>query len=96
MFGEEADTIGESLTGEPFEAHVGIEETLVRVLLRANSSRVSAVDGSVSMGRRMKTQMEHPPKVQAIRSNGRKPRLYVSFPPVLAAAIGLAPGEDVQ
>ena len=30
------------------------------------------------------------------RSKGRKPRLYVSFPLVLAAAIGLEPGEEVQ
>jgi hypothetical protein len=35
-------------------------------------------------------------KVQAIRSRGQQPRLYVSFPLALAAAIGLEPGEQVQ
>ena len=35
-------------------------------------------------------------KVQAIRSRGQQPRLYVSFPMALAAAIGLEPGEQVQ
>jgi hypothetical protein len=35
-------------------------------------------------------------RVQAIRSRGQQPRLYVSFPLALAAAIGLEPGEEVQ
>jgi hypothetical protein len=35
-------------------------------------------------------------KVQAIRSRGQQPRLYVYFPLPLAAAIGLEPGEEVQ
>jgi hypothetical protein len=35
-------------------------------------------------------------KIQAIRSKGQQPRLYVYFPLPLAAAIGLQPGEEVQ
>jgi hypothetical protein len=42
----------------------------------------------------MKTK--YPLKVQAIRSKGQQPRLYVSFPLALAVAIGLEPGDDVQ
>ena len=38
----------------------------------------------------------YPLKVQAIRSQGQQPRLYVSFPLALAAAIGLNPGDQVQ
>lgn len=38
----------------------------------------------------------YPLKIQAIRSQGQQPRLYVSFPLALAAAIGLEPGESVQ
>ena len=38
----------------------------------------------------------YPLKIQAIRSQGQQPRLYVSFPLALAAAIGLEPGEEVQ
>jgi len=34
--------------------------------------------------------------VQAIRSKGCNPRLYVYVPLPLAAAIGLEPGEQVQ
>ena len=37
-----------------------------------------------------------PLRVQAIRSRGQNPRLYVSFPLALATAIGLEPGEEVQ
>lgn len=37
-----------------------------------------------------------PLRVQAIRSRGQNPRLYVSFPLALAAAIGLEPGEEVE
>ncbi len=40
--------------------------------------------------------VKYPLKVQAIRSQGQKPRLYVSFPLALAAAIGLEPGEELQ
>ena len=38
----------------------------------------------------------YPLRVQAIRSRGQNPRLYVGFPLALAAAIGLEPGEEVQ
>jgi antitoxin component of MazEF toxin-antitoxin module len=38
----------------------------------------------------------YPLRVQAIRSRGQSPRLYVSFPMALAAAIGLEPGDEVQ
>lgn len=38
----------------------------------------------------------YPLKVQAIRSKGQQPRLYVYFPLPLAAAIGLGAGEEVQ
>lgn len=40
--------------------------------------------------------MSFPLKVQAIRSRGQTPRMYVSFPLALAAAIGLEPGDEVQ
>lgn len=40
--------------------------------------------------------MTYPLKIQAIRSKGQQPRLYVSFPLALAAAIGLEPGDQVQ
>jgi hypothetical protein len=43
-----------------------------------------------------KMQTTYPLKIQAIRSQGQKPRLYVSFPLAIAAAIGLEPGETVQ
>lgn len=38
----------------------------------------------------------YPLKIQAIRSQGQQPRLYVTFPLALAAAIGMEPGEEVQ
>lgn len=38
----------------------------------------------------------YPLRIQAIRSKGQNPRLYVSFPLALAAAIGLNPGDEVQ
>ena len=38
----------------------------------------------------------YPLRVQAIRSRGQTPRLYVTFPLALAVAIGLEPGEEVQ
>ena len=41
-------------------------------------------------------QTKYPLKVQAIRSKGQQPRLYVSFPLALAVAIGLEPGDAVQ
>ena len=41
-------------------------------------------------------QAIYPLKVQAIRSKGQQPRLYVYFPLPLAAAIGLEAGESVQ
>jgi hypothetical protein len=44
----------------------------------------------------MDMPVKYPLKVQAIRSKGQQPRLYVYFPLPLAAAIGLAPGEEVQ
>jgi hypothetical protein len=44
----------------------------------------------------MKMQTKYPLKVQAIRSKGQNPRLYVYFPLPLAAAIGLQAGEQVQ
>ena len=40
--------------------------------------------------------MSYPLRVQAIRSRGQTPRLYVAFPLALAAAIGLEPGDEVQ
>jgi hypothetical protein len=43
-----------------------------------------------------KMQTTYPLRVQAIRSKGQKPRLYVSFPLALAVAIGLEPGDEVQ
>jgi hypothetical protein len=41
-------------------------------------------------------QAQYPIKVQAIRTKGQKPRLYIYVPLSLAAAIGLEPGEEVQ
>lgn len=41
-------------------------------------------------------QAKYSLKVQAIRSQGQQPRLYVYFPLPLAAAIGLAAGEEVE
>ena len=38
----------------------------------------------------------YPLRVQAIRTRGQAPRLYVTFPMALAAAIGLEPGDEVQ
>lgn len=43
-----------------------------------------------------KMQTTYPLKIQAIRSKGQQPRLYVSFPLALATAIGLNPGDPVQ
>jgi hypothetical protein len=41
-------------------------------------------------------QATYPLKIQEMRSKGKQPRFYVSFPLALAAAIGLAGGEAVQ
>ena len=41
-------------------------------------------------------QATYPLKVQEMRSQGKQPRFYVSFPLALAAAIGLEGGESVQ
>ena len=41
-------------------------------------------------------EVSYPLRVQAIRSRGQKPRMYVIFPLALAAAIGLEPGDEVQ
>ena len=41
-------------------------------------------------------QTTYPLRIQAIRSQGQQPRLYVSVPLALAAAIGLEAGELVQ
>jgi hypothetical protein len=43
-----------------------------------------------------KMKTSYPLRVQAIRSHGQNPRLYISFPLALAAAIGLEPGEHVE
>jgi hypothetical protein len=40
--------------------------------------------------------IRYPLRVQAIRSRGQAPRMYVSFPLAIAAAIGLEPGDEVQ
>ena len=44
----------------------------------------------------MKMQTTYPLRIQAIRSKGQQPRLYISVPLALAAAIGLEAGELVQ
>lgn len=49
-----------------------------------------------SMKPHEKVPTTYPLKIQAIRSGGQQPRLYVSFPLALAAAIGLEPGDQVQ
>jgi hypothetical protein len=41
-------------------------------------------------------QTTYPLKIQEMRSKGKQPRFYVSFPLALAAAIGLEGGENVQ
>ena len=46
--------------------------------------------------RSIEVSTTYPLKIQAIRSQGQQPRLYVSFPLALAAAIGLESGEEVQ
>jgi hypothetical protein len=43
-----------------------------------------------------KMQATYPLKIQEMRSKGKQPRFYVSFPLALAAAIGLGGGETVQ
>ena len=58
--------------------------------------RLADVKQAIIVESREKMQISYPLKIQAIRSKGQKPRLYVSFPLALAAAIGLEPGEEVQ
>jgi hypothetical protein len=41
-------------------------------------------------------QTTYPLKIQEMRSKGKQPRFYVSFPLALAAAISLEGGETVQ
>jgi hypothetical protein len=41
-------------------------------------------------------QATYPLKIQTIRSQGQHPRLQVTFPQALAAAIGLNPGDQVR
>jgi len=41
-------------------------------------------------------QTTYPLKIQVMRSKGKQPRFYVSFPLALAAALGLEGGETVQ
>jgi hypothetical protein len=41
-------------------------------------------------------QTTYPLKIQAMRTKGKQPRFYVSFPLALAAAIGVEGGETVQ
>jgi hypothetical protein len=62
-----------------------------------------ALDNTLAYKKQEKSIMEsknmeatYPLRVQAIRSRGQKPRMYVSFPLALAAAIGLEPGDEVQ
>jgi hypothetical protein len=50
---------------------------------------------AIGLNRRASALLD-PLRVQAIRSRGQDPRLYVSFPLALAVAIGLEPGEEVQ
>lgn len=49
-----------------------------------------------SLASNPKVKTAYPLKIQAIRSRGQQPRLYVSFPLALAVAIGLEPGDEVQ
>jgi hypothetical protein len=44
----------------------------------------------------MKKQPKYPMKLQAVRSQGQKERLYVNIPVPLAAAIGMEAGEEVE
>ena len=41
-------------------------------------------------------QVNYPIKIQVIRGSAQKPRLYVTIPMALAAALGLEPGEEVE
>jgi len=51
---------------------------------------------SSQKNRKKNMQTTYPLNVQAIRSAGKQPRLFVTFPLALAAAIGLNPGDRVQ
>lgn len=44
----------------------------------------------------MESQAKYPMKVQAVRSQGQKERLYVNIPVPLAAAIAMEAGEEVE
>ena len=41
-------------------------------------------------------QVNYPIKIQVIRGSAQKPRLYVTIPMALAAALGLEAGEEVE
>jgi hypothetical protein len=43
-----------------------------------------------------KMQTTYPLRVQAMRAAKKSPRLFVTFPMALAAAIGLEQGDEVQ
>src|ERR1035441_3226952 len=58
--------------------------------------RLASMMPAKSPKRSNKMQTSYPLRVQAIRSRGQNPRLYVGFPSALAAAIGLEPGEEVH
>lgn len=49
-----------------------------------------------SLSRKRAMSISYPLRIQAIRTRGQAPRLYVTFPMALAAAIGLEPGDEVQ
>src|SRR5437667_12318503 len=67
---------------------IGLDMTLVYRLA------YETLEKSILHSKKMQTS--YPLRVQAIRSRGQNPRLYVSFPLALAAAIGLEPGDEVQ
>jgi len=50
----------------------------------------------IQVGGSVKMEKSYGLKVQAIRSKGQRPRLYVYLPAALAEAIDLQPGEDVR
>src|ERR1017187_8337096 len=69
--------------GKGINLHMGASWIILRLMASENNRT-----------KRMNTT--YPLKVQASRSQGQQPRLYVSFPLALAAAIRLEPGETVQ
>jgi len=60
------------------------------------SNRLVHMKQEKSASESEKIPVSYPLRVQAIRSKGQQPRLYVSFPLALAAAIGLEAGDTVQ